>query len=55
MLFTSNASNYQMGFRMTDTLISGGDSYGVKAIFTMNNTHDVLEKMILKNINKDNN
>ena len=53
MLFTSNASNYQMGFKMTDTLISGGDSYGVKAIFTMNKTHDVLEKMILKNINNE--
>ncbi len=53
MLFTSNDSNYQMGFRMTDSLITGGDSYGVLATFKMNATYDVMEQMELRN--RDNN
>ena len=53
MLFTSNGSNYQMGFRMTDSMITGGDSYGVLATFKMNATYDVMEQMELKN--RDNN
>ena len=53
MLFTSKDSSYQMGFRMTDSLISGGDSYGVKATFTMNDTLDVMEKMVLTNTSNE--
>ena len=53
MLFTSKDSNYQMGFRMTDNLISGGDSYGVLATFKMNQTYDVMEQLQLRN--RDNN
>jgi len=49
MLFTSTDSSYQMGFRLTDTTIIGGDSYGVLATFIMNETYDVLENMRLVN------
>jgi len=49
MLFTSTDSTYQMGFRLTDSIIIGGDSYGVLATFIMNETYDILENMHLVN------
>jgi len=49
MLFTSTDSSYQMGFRLTDTSIVGGDSYGVLATFIMNKTYTILENMRLVN------
>jgi hypothetical protein len=49
MLFTTADSSYQMGFRITNNAIIGGDSYGVLATFIMNDTYDVLENMQLQN------
>jgi len=49
MLFTATNSSYQMGFRLTDTSVIGGDSYGVLATFLMNESYDILENMQLRN------
>ncbi len=50
ILFTREDSTYQMGFVLTNSEILGGDSYGVKAKFFMNDTYDVMEGMELRNI-----
>jgi len=53
MLFTAAGSSYQMGFRITPEGIFGGDSYGILALFGMNETYDVLENMQLRNRDED--
>ncbi len=48
ILFTRKDSNYQMGFKLTQNAVVGGDSYGVLADFVMNDAYDVLEAMKVK-------
>jgi len=48
ILFTRKDSNYQMGFKLTQNAVVGGDSYGVLADFVMNDSYDVLEAMKVK-------
>jgi hypothetical protein len=48
ILFTRKDSNYQMGFKLSEDGVVGGDSYGVLADFVMNDTYDVLESMQVK-------
>ncbi len=49
ILFTREDSIYQMGFILRDSEITGGDSYGVLADFTMNTEYDILESMRIYN------